>query len=957
MAIDNSQLSYPQSSPPPELINPKKRKTTLAEDDNDNEDFTYPGSDDDDEGTQEAETQEGGASASISGEDSQSLPPPIPVDGPEVPANRPIFNLPLTGGLFSKKLTASTTSSFLVKASSVGKSIPDNSPFIPLTREFRPEVTPPPRPPSPGPSDANPFNSYFGSSPNPSPGVQTYLLSTPRPANSKKTAEACGYVSIVTSSGETFRTKQNPVKSISARDDYYMSNVSILGDKPSEEPGSIRKSYYGIDIHSLLDEYKAEQDLAAARRREEKSDTPGNQSTSNLKRGDSKTTSKSPQKTPMWTEKYRAKRFADLVGDERTHRQVLRWFKSWDKTVFPSNRPAKNPEGDEEREMKKILLIHGPPGLGKTTLAHVAAKQAGYDVVEVNASDDRSAAVVKGRIKDILSNEGVKGMSMLTAGGKQKQTKVAVGKPVCLVIDEIDGVAGGTGAGANEGGFIKALIDLVVADQKLNNLAEGVTRKKGRRKGDNFKLQRPIVAVCNDLYVPALKALRPLAEVVHMRKPPTGPMVVRLKSILEHEGFRTEDGAVRRLVELSCMGGNSTGKAAGDMRAAVIGCEWIACRLRSAAMKFTDDPKARKEQKVLTRKIVEQEFGAGGLGEGDGKGGGGGRGNVREVVERVFCAERETKRAGSKDTRKKKSSGEKLREIVEGLGEFEKIIMDCFTTYPTRPFNDDPFLTKPNAAYEWLYFSDLLSTRVFQEQEYELAGYLSHPILAFHHIFCSPRQDLNAGRYKPSEEETDAPPFTGPAVEWEVREGVKATKALIQSVHSCLTGIRLHQCFKSAESVAMELAPWVSRILSPSIKPVVVGGSGPTGSIASVRREGEKRLVDRGVEVMCCMGIEFEKIRVEGFTATGSGWIYRMEPYAGPISIILPNGTDSRPTARSILSPSTAPLSPLQPNPPLCQSVMLSAKSSIRNTRKSSCGAANYPDKRAWAPPITFHNS
>ena len=33
--------------------------------------------------------------------------------------------------------------------------------------------------------------------------------------------------------------------------------------------------------------------------------------------------------------------------------------------------------------------MYGPPGLGKTTLAHVVANHAGYNVVEINASDDR----------------------------------------------------------------------------------------------------------------------------------------------------------------------------------------------------------------------------------------------------------------------------------------------------------------------------------------------------------------------------------------------------------------------------------------------------------------------------------------------------------------------------------------------------------------------------------------
>lgn len=35
--------------------------------------------------------------------------------------------------------------------------------------------------------------------------------------------------------------------------------------------------------------------------------------------------------------------------------------------------------------MLKVVLLCGPPGLGKTTLAHIVAKHAGYNVVEMNA--------------------------------------------------------------------------------------------------------------------------------------------------------------------------------------------------------------------------------------------------------------------------------------------------------------------------------------------------------------------------------------------------------------------------------------------------------------------------------------------------------------------------------------------------------------------------------------------
>lgn len=51
-----------------------------------------------------------------------------------------------------------------------------------------------------------------------------------------------------------------------------------------------------------------------------------------------------------------------------------------------SNHSARsNYEDQLERPERKILLIHGQPGLGKTTLAHVIAQTAGYSVLEINA--------------------------------------------------------------------------------------------------------------------------------------------------------------------------------------------------------------------------------------------------------------------------------------------------------------------------------------------------------------------------------------------------------------------------------------------------------------------------------------------------------------------------------------------------------------------------------------------
>ncbi|RKP04266.1 hypothetical protein CXG81DRAFT_8418, partial [Caulochytrium protostelioides] len=150
--------------------------------------------------------------------------------------------------------------------------------------------------------------------------------------------------------------------------------------------------------------------------------------------------------TALWVDKFTPRKFIDLVGDPLAHKQVLVWMHQWDFCVFGRARqqqrppstaavagptPASRRQGDAlDRPEKRLLLLAGPPGLGKTTVAHIVAAHCGYNVVEINASDDRTASLMGSRLMGAISAQNVRNA-----------------KPNMVILDEIDGasMAGGDG--------------------------------------------------------------------------------------------------------------------------------------------------------------------------------------------------------------------------------------------------------------------------------------------------------------------------------------------------------------------------------------------------------------------------------------------------------------------------------------------------------------------------------
>ncbi|KAH6996587.1 hypothetical protein BKA56DRAFT_471204 [Ilyonectria sp. MPI-CAGE-AT-0026] len=701
---------------------------------------------------------------------------------------------------------------------------------------------------------------------------------------------------------------------------------SMVAARSKTKEGRAKRSYYGIEIHELINNASAE--IAIQRETRPVQPSVPIQSVEGTV-----STGKKAKRTLLWTEKYRARNFMDLCGDDGTNRLVLRWLKKWDPLVFPGAAKAKssisrrlgmNQQDEEEKPHRKILMLTGPPGLGKTTLAHVCARQAGYDVMEINASDDRSRDVVKNRIRTSLGTESVKTVSNRKEGdGPQK-----VAKPACVIVDEVDGAVAGSGA-SGEGGFVKALIDLVLLDQKNASGASANQSHKKKKKGDDFRLMRPLILICNDVYHPSLRPLRQsnLAEIIHVGKPSVDAVVGRLKNVFEKEGIPCDKDAARKLCEAAW--GMSSGIDAkrgaestveGDLRGVMVVGEWVAGRFRSTPIHGAGR---------LTRQWIEQNV-LNDLAKGSGGGRGIGRGGVKDIVSRLFqegggfpkqaldLSESKTKHEQPKaelgfGEYQKKYAMERLRHMIDTSGEISHIMTEIFSEYPNREYNDDLYLSKPNQAYDWMHFHDTCQSRLFSSQEWELAPYLSQPVLACHHLFASPKRHVpNMGfdRRWGGDAQEDAPPplpFSGPRADYQAFEAERQNRSQLQALQSQLPPT-LMRSFRSVEDVAAEFLPYLVRLISPDVKPVVVGGS--QGSTASVRKESERAMVKRASQVLAEVGIALEKGKIESDSLVNRTpqYVYRMDPdldvlatFETAANLLLPSAAPTRYAVRQVL--------------------------------------------------------
>ncbi|KAM5538065.1 hypothetical protein V8D89_008262 [Ganoderma adspersum] len=471
--------------------------------------------------------------------------------------------------------------------------------------------------------------------------------------------------------------------------------------------------------------------------------------------------------TLMWVDRYRPARFTELLGDDRVHREVLSWVKEWDSCVFGrnKNRGRKRARDDANgenldqwrRPQEKLLLLSGPPGLGKTTLAHVVAQHAGYNVFEINASDARSADVVDERIRPALESGAMIGSS----------------RPNLVVIDEIDGATGGSDS---SGGFVSKLIQLTYDRPYKKGRAGGGGRKDEQQHAR--PLLRPIICICNDLYASSLTKLRQHARIVRFARPHDTHVVRRLREICEREGLKADARALATLV----------GVAQGDFRGCLNTLQMLKARMDAGT--GTAGMVTEGVVRSATRGMKEAEVG------------------MMTVLGDLFAplSKKRAKEMGVREDEPRFVT--RLGMAVDSCDSLDKIAIGCFEHYAHLHRHDASF-DRYLKGTEWLCRWDGMMGAMRSEREYALLPYMSYPLVAFYPLF----QDRGAPKVE--RPKADWEHYTTLKTNEEI---YKSLARCLRAAAARSGGDYRHLAHGAL--MQLELAPYLNRIISPPLRPV-----------------------------------------------------------------------------------------------------------------------------------------
>lgn len=240
-----------------------------------------------------------------------------------------------------------------------------------------------------------------------------------------------------------------------------------------------------------------------------------------------------------WLERYRPSSLDEYITNELEIQKAINWIENYKKKVDGT---------------KKVLLILGCSGVGKTLLADLIFKEYNYQKIELNSSDIRSQKKLGEFLKKSLTYKNV--IDMFNEGNL----------PIGILMDEIDTICK-----LSDKGGMSEFLDILKQNEKNE------TNKKKNKKvkisiEDYIKLYNPIICTSNDINDKKINELKKYSEVIKLDTPSNQSLINIIKNIyLLNNVEYTEDvlmdiinyslGDIRQLIQILedlCLFSNST---------------------------------------------------------------------------------------------------------------------------------------------------------------------------------------------------------------------------------------------------------------------------------------------------------------------------------------------------------------------------------------------------------------
>jgi chromosome transmission fidelity protein 18 len=345
----------------------------------------------------------------------------------------------------------------------------------------------------------------------------------------------------------------------------------------------------------------------------------------------------------------------------------------WQKRKFRGNL---NTDLDEHGcPIQKIALLVGPPGLAKTTLAHVIAKHAGYAVIERNASDDRQLESFRQTLENCTQMTSVLNTE---------------NRPNCIILDEIDGAP-------------------APSVEYLVRFATGQIAEKGKKnsKGKRKMLKRPIICICNDLYGANLRQLRQIAFVVNFQSIDTARLAERLFNIANREHIKTDMTALLTMVE----------KSGGDIRSCLSMLQFYASKKQPLTLfDVLNSNIGQKDQHKSLFTAWSSIF-------------------QIQRPKKIIKNSDSNGRIISNSDMSIRTRMVNVLDTINSCGEYEKLAQGVHENFLKQKIHDN--IDGVVEACHWFSFNDRVQHKINSLQNYVMYPYLQYAFVSWHFIFAS----------------------------------------------------------------------------------------------------------------------------------------------------------------------------------------------------------------------------